>query len=71
MATHCIFLAWEILWTEEPGRIESTGSQRVRYNWATEHSTAEAMVSLGEMTRARLSESSVQCPKNLEVFFSG
>ena len=24
-----VFLAWEIPWTEEPGRLQSTGSQRV------------------------------------------
>ena len=30
MATHSSSLAWEILWTEEPGRLESMGSQRVR-----------------------------------------
>ena len=27
MATHCSILAWRIQWTEEPGRIQSTGSQ--------------------------------------------
>ena len=27
MATHSSFLAWRIPWTEEPGRLESTGSQ--------------------------------------------
>ena len=25
-------LAWRIPWTEEPGRLQSIGSQRVRYN---------------------------------------
>ena len=33
MATHSIILAWRILWTEEPGRLQSLGSQRVRHNW--------------------------------------
>ena len=28
-------LAWRIPWTEEPGGLESMGSQRVRHNWAT------------------------------------
>ena len=28
MATGCHFLAWEILWTEEPGGLQSRGSQR-------------------------------------------
>ena len=29
MATHSSILAWKIPWTEEPGRLQSTGSQRV------------------------------------------
>ena len=29
MATHSSVLAWEISWTEEPGRLQSTVSQRV------------------------------------------
>ena len=37
MATHSSILAWRIQWMEEPGRLQSTGSQRVRHNWATSH----------------------------------
>ena len=29
MATHSSILAWEIPWTEEPGRLESTESQKI------------------------------------------
>ena len=36
MATHSSSLAWEIQWTEEPGGLQSIGSQRVGHNWATE-----------------------------------
>ena len=32
MATHSSTLAWKILWTEEPGRLQSMGSQRVRHD---------------------------------------
>ena len=32
MATHSSTLAWKIPWMEEPGRLQSTGSQRVGYN---------------------------------------
>ena len=32
MATHSSALAWEIPWMEEPGGLQSTGSQRVRHN---------------------------------------
>ena len=35
MATHSSILAWKIPWTEEPGRLQSMGSQRVGHNWAT------------------------------------
>ena len=32
MATHSSILAWKIPWTEKPGRLQSVGSQRVRYD---------------------------------------
>ena len=32
MATHSSSLAWEIPWTEEPGRLQSMGLQRVGHN---------------------------------------
>ena len=35
MAPHSSSLAWEIPWTEEPGRLQSMGSPRVGHDWAT------------------------------------
>ena len=35
MAPHSSTLAWKIPWTEEPGRLQSLGSWRVRHDWAT------------------------------------
>ena len=35
MATHSSTLAWNIPWTEEPGRLQSMGSQKVRHDWET------------------------------------
>ena len=35
MAPHSSTLAWKIPWTEEPGRLQSKGSRRVRHNWMT------------------------------------
>ena len=32
MATHSCVLAWRIPWTEEPGGLQSMGSQRVRHD---------------------------------------
>ena len=37
MATHSSTRAWEISWTEEPGRLQSMGLQRVGHDRATEH----------------------------------
>ena len=36
MATHSSILAGRTPWTEEPGRLQSMGSQRVRHNLATQ-----------------------------------
>ena len=35
-----VFLPGELPWTEEPHRLQPTGLQRVRHDWATKHSTA-------------------------------
>ena len=32
MATHCSILAWRMPWTEEPGGLQSLGSQRVEHD---------------------------------------
>ena len=44
MATHSSILAWRFPWTEEPGGLQSTGSQRVS---TTEHTLA--LYSKGQM----------------------
>ena len=36
MATHSSILAWKIPWTEEPGGLQSIGSQRVGHDYMTE-----------------------------------
>ena len=37
MATHSSTLAWKMLWTEEPGGLQSMESQRVERDWAHPH----------------------------------
>ena len=34
MATYSSILAWRIPWTEEPGRLQSVGWQRIRHDYA-------------------------------------
>ena len=44
MAIHSSILTWRIPWTEEPGGLQSTGSQRVGHDWVT--NTAHLELSL-------------------------
>ena len=37
METHSSILTWEIPWTKELGGLQFMGSQRVGYDWVTEH----------------------------------
>ena len=39
--THSSILTWEIPWTEEPGGLQSMGSQRAGHDWATKHSSVQ------------------------------
>ena len=54
MATHSSILAWRIPWTEEPGGLQSTGSQRVGHDWAPKHSTEWEKVLAGHISDKRL-----------------
>ena len=38
--THSSILAWRIPWTEEPGGLQSIGSQRVKHDWGTNTHTS-------------------------------
>ena len=46
MAIHSSTIAWKILWTEEPSRLQSMGSQRVGHDWVTSLSLSPKIVSL-------------------------
>ena len=47
MATHSSIIAWEIPLTEEPGGLQSLGSQRVRHDSATKQPATIARVADG------------------------
>ena len=36
MATHSSILAWKVPWMEDPGGLQSMGSQRVGHDWVTD-----------------------------------
>ena len=46
-ATHSSILAWKIPRTEEPGRLQSMGSQRVGHDWRIEHTLPETSIIQG------------------------
>ena len=37
-------LAWRMLWTEEPGRLQSVGLQRVGHDWVTQHTHQKCII---------------------------
>ena len=45
MATHSLILAWEILWTEEPGGLPSMGSKRVGHDLEMECTHTHTLLS--------------------------
>ena len=47
MAPYSSNLAWKIPWTEEPGRLQSMGSLRVRHDWATSLSLSLSCIGEG------------------------
>ena len=44
VVTHSSTLAWKIPWTEEPGGLQSTGSQRAGQDWVTEHMHTQSLL---------------------------
>ena len=54
-----VFLPGESAWTEEPGMLQSMGSQRVGYNWVTKHSTSSNTAILTEDTKLLFTDVSV------------
>ena len=43
MTTHFSILCWRIPWTEEPGRLQTMGLQRVKHHWASTDMTAVSL----------------------------
>ena len=46
MATHSRIHAWKVPWTEEPGGLQSMGSQRVRHDWVTSLFTSNKLTAV-------------------------
>ena len=46
METHSSILAWEILWTEEAGGLQSMGSRRVGYDLVPKHTHKDSILEI-------------------------
>ena len=64
MATHSSILAWRIPWTEEPGGLQSRGSQRAGHNRVTLHH-----YSWSKRVRQRLEVSWLTVPSHFVKYF--
>ena len=53
MTTHFSILAWRIQWTEEPGRLQSMRSQRVRQDWVTNTFTYKLTIHFDETSQTK------------------
>ena len=56
MATHSSILAWRVLWTEEPGSLQSMELQRVGHNLANKHTLQlgrKVMANLNSIFKSR------------------
>ena len=57
MATHSSILAWRIPWTEEPGGLQSMGSQRVGHIWSDDSARRRFLLLERILTSQRLNSS--------------
>ena len=64
-ATHSSILAWKIPWMEEPGRLQSKGSQRVRHNWVILLHFSK--LEYNRWTDKKGARSSIYCPHKLHT----
>ena len=72
MATHSSILAWRIPLTEEPGRLQSMGSQKVRHVWVTKHAWTATVLKLfrevqGPTALLKLTKPSSLCAWEIET----
>ena len=70
MTTQSSTLAWEFPWTEEPGGLQSMGSQKVRHDWVTNTFTFRQVVCLKNCEMRREEVSKITGPVKVWKFTS-
>ena len=69
MATHSSILTWRIPWTEEPGELQSMGSQRVKHNLVTEQIQSQETGSMKDRVTKLFTGCGGHQPVPARVFF--
>ena len=67
MASHSSILSWRSPWVEEPGGLQSTGSQRVGHNWLRKHTHTHTHTHTHALY---VRKSPNSCDSKFEVFLS-
>ena len=67
MPTHSSILAWKIPWTEEPGRLQFMGLQRVGHDWATKQRLIQVNIASVVAYRRSINLDKEQ-PRKVDVF---
>ena len=67
-ASHSSILSWRIPWTEEPGRLQFTGSLRVRHHWATNFRKILPVLTKGKLISLCQHQFSLLQNKDTKVF---
>ena len=69
MAIHSSTIAWKIPWTEEPGRLQSMGSQRVAHNWANSRSRSLKSLCKAKGTINKIKRQHTEWRKILQIIY--
>ena len=67
MAIHSRTIVWKIPWTEEPGRLQPMGSQRVRHDWATSLSLLKLISYSKSVTLQWKKEKIILCKLGIKI----
>ena len=69
MEIHSSTIAWKIPWTEEPGSLQSMGSQRVRHDWVTSLSLSLRLLKPLVLWKQKLKSGKVGIPRSVLLSF--
>ena len=70
MATHSSILAWETLWAEEPGRVQSMGSQKSQTQFSNTTTTKQTIPGITPSAEKEGKAQRMQKKGNLGFYFA-